>query len=340
MTSLQRLSLTQTKPLASPQRTAVSPPPLSCPVNAASLPAKKILSPKESLAVAIPAAAAPANSRLTASRRVDVTSAAAPTTPPPVSTSYPNRTQQTAQTVSQLGYGRDRTVEYKKQQTKIITQNFILMLVTIALGVFYLLVVFPWLVQKSGQINSKKYVHTEITYQPQTPLFNAPSSDTSQARLSLTGYGTPDSHVQFIINGEARPEYALRIGVNGEFSLVVNLEEGANTIQAYSYDDAGLESGLTKVYTVTLDRSTPKIDLETPVSSQEFTGRAQQTITVSGNTEPNAKILINAVAGIADQDGHFAVNYLLNEGSNLLQISATDKANNQDKVLITVSYAP
>ena len=228
----------------------------------------------------------------------------------------------------------------KREGRRLWGQLFLLWFLLLGSIAVYLMVIFPYLVQLTGQMSSDKYTpHTQVI-RPQTPMLNAPPYYTTNDTLKLVGYASPGTKVQFIIDGQENSQYLTDVGINGEFNLTLTLHEGDNSIQAYSYDDQDQKSNETKVYYVVLDTQKPEIDLQEPENRQQFVGRDQQTIVVKGQTEAKAKVVVNNVAGTADEEGMFAINYRLNDGENRLEIVASDMANNQDKTTITVTYQP
>jgi len=241
---------------------------------------------------------------------------------------------------SRLGATNRRRQDEKQAATYLRWQILIIFFLIIASGLAYLIFIFPFLVQWTGQLNSSKYVAPDHSVRPQTPLFDTPNSYTNQDILTLTGYGTPSTRIQFILNGDDSSRLQTAVALNGEFSASLELEEGENTLQAYSFDDAGHTSAQTKEYSITLDTQTPEIDLETPENHQEFHGRDQQQITIKGHSEPGARIIINERSTRADVDGYFELEYRLSEGENKLEIQASDAAENQNTVTINVTFSP
>lgn len=69
----------------------------------------------------------------------------------------------------------------------------------------------------------------------------------------------------------------------------------------------------------------------------------ERTISVSGKTNPNAKIVIltptNEEAGVATSDGSFSTDIILDEGENVIEISAIDQNGEIAKVTRTVIYS-
>lgn len=62
------------------------------------------------------------------------------------------------------------------------------------------------------------------------------------------------------------------------------------------------------------------------------------SITVSGKTKSNADVFINDLETKADDDGVFSVNLTLEEGENIIIITAGDDEGNFDEEELTVNY--
>ncbi|MGB9883010.1 MAG: hypothetical protein ACPLRN_00635 [Microgenomates group bacterium] len=60
-------------------------------------------------------------------------------------------------------------------------------------------------------------------------------------------------------------------------------------------------------------------------------------IKVVGKTSPLAEVFVNDKQGKADNQGNFSINYQLDEGENLLTISASDQAGNYAEKEIVVN---
>jgi hypothetical protein len=64
------------------------------------------------------------------------------------------------------------------------------------------------------------------------------------------------------------------------------------------------------------------------------------TVTIKGQTTPDAVLSINGDLINLDAQGNFSVPETLNEGTNIFDIIATDEAGNQVTNELIVSYAP
>ena len=73
-------------------------------------------------------------------------------------------------------------------------------------------------------------------------------------------------------------------------------------------------------------------------SPQGGTTVPESTISVSGKTKSYADVFINELETKADDDGVFSVNLTLEEGENIIIITAGDDEGNFDEKELTVNY--
>lgn len=228
-----------------------------------------------------------------------------------------------------------------KEKRKIISQIIALGVVILALIVLFLLIIFPELVHYTGVKNSENYTPETKQVKPQTPTFNAPAQNTKESQLVINGFGPASSQVQFIVNGETAADHLLNTDSDGAFSFTLQLNEGENTIQAYAIDNNKLESDLTKEYKINYDQTVPTLTIDDLKDSQEIVGKEKRNLTIKGETEAGATVLINAQQTKAADDGTFNLEYTLQDGDNQLQIYAVDAAGNQtETIALKIKFTP
>lgn len=210
----------------------------------------------------------------------------------------------------------------------------------IVILLLYFLVIFPAMVHSTGLANSSKYTPTVTQIKPQTPIFNAPTSHTNQATLTVSGFATPETTVHFVFNDTEETAADTVVGINGEFSTNFTLVEGDNTIQAYATDQDNLTSDLSRKYTINYDQTQPTLSISEPTDGQALVGKEKKTLTLKGTTEAKATVVVNQTRTTAGDDGAFELNYQLNQGENKLVISATDAAGNTISSDLTVTFTP
>jgi len=64
----------------------------------------------------------------------------------------------------------------------------------------------------------------------------------------------------------------------------------------------------------------------------------RSTLTVSGKTVPRAEVAVNETEVVTDSKGNFSANITLDEGENLIIITANDASGNMAEKELTVTY--
>jgi len=86
---------------------------------------------------------------------------------------------------------------------------------------------------------------------------------------------------------------------------------------------------------VAADRLPPSLVLDSP--SDGFS-TANGTVTVTGRTDPGARLVVNGIMAAVSSDGSFSIVIALTQGANTITAVATDAAGNQAIVTRTVTY--
>jgi len=171
---------------------------------------------------------------------------------------------------------------------------------------------------------------------PQVPIISAPLVATSSASMSITGFGEPESELILVLNGEKNE--AVTISDDGSFEVNISLDDGENTITAYSRDEAKNESSVTREYRVMLDTKAPKLEISKPENEASFEGRSNQDVVLEGVTDKDVKVYVNAHIVFPDDEGKFKYTLYLNEGDNEVEIVAKDKAGNSTKSELKLKF--
>jgi hypothetical protein len=145
---------------------------------------------------------------------------------------------------------------------------------------------------------------------------------TRSPALLVTGVTEAETRIQ--VNGRD-------VGVtSGGFSTTVYLEEGNNTVLVAATDEAG--NTATVARRVVLDTLAPFIEVLSPRNGS-FVNVAQAL--VSGRTEPGAKVTVNGQP-VINSDGRFSLAVDLPNETNLIAISAQDRAGNPNDTFVEV----
>lgn len=143
--------------------------------------------------------------------------------------------------------------------------------------------------------------------------------------LELKGSIATDS-VIFTIN--YRP---VETDADGKFTHPIRLVEGSNFYEFFAKDRAGNTNSRT--LTLYLDITPPPIMITAPEDGL-LTNRS--SVTVTGYTEPGAKVTVNMVQVDVWLDGSFSAQVTLQSGANTITVAATDVAGNQMNAVRTV----
>jgi len=163
-----------------------------------------------------------------------------------------------------------------------------------------------------------------ITSPTADQLFNAPD-------VSLKGTVTEDG-VKLFVNGMPKPVVARA------FEVALTLNEGDNIIVIEATDVAGNHASTS--VKVTLDTFAPVLVLMGPADGLLTN---EGSVIVKGIVEKGATLLVDGSAVVPDADGSFSKLVSLDEGSNTIEVKATDAATNERSVTKTVmrdSVAP
>jgi hypothetical protein len=132
--------------------------------------------------------------------------------------------------------------------------------------------------------------------------------------------------------------YRINAGSDTQYSSPVQLPEGSVTFSYYARDTQGNQEPARQL-TFKVDTTAPLITITAPLEGSA-TGNAN--ITVTGRTEAGASVVINSSPATTQPTGDFTGSVTLHEGSNAIQVVATDIAGNvgQTRVNVTLDTKP
>lgn len=159
---------------------------------------------------------------------------------------------------------------------------------------------------------------------------------TQSSRFSFSGTA-PDNKgtVEIYLNDVLEDEVSVD---NTTFGVILSLRKGKNTIKArYLVEDK--TSPFTQDYYVNYTTDKPKLEVTFPSDNATFT-KADKSITVKGNTDPENIITVNGFRAIVDSSGVFSYLLQLNDGDNQIQIQATNQAGITNDQSLKVTYQP
>ena len=83
----------------------------------------------------------------------------------------------------------------------------------------------------------------------------------------------------------------------------------------------------------------PKLEVSFPVDNATLS-RADKTITVTGQTDPDNTVSINSFRAIVENGGKFSYQLTLNDGDNQITIEAQNPAGLTTQKQLKVTYNP
>jgi hypothetical protein len=128
------------------------------------------------------------------------------------------------------------------------------------------------------------------------------------------------------------------VGSTTQVTALVQLTKGQNAFSATIVKD-GVESAEAPSVTITLDQDPPKVTITSPKTGAAVN---DSTVTIVGTTQPLANLIAHnaangaSVTGQAATDGKFSLTLPIDQGSNAVDVKATDPAGNETTVTVTV----
>ncbi len=222
-----------------------------------------------------------------------------------------------------------------KQAGKYILLTVIALILVVKFGL-------PALVRLAGFVgdlkSSSEPIEKADSLAPVAPTLLSLPEATNSAKISVAGYTETGVTVKLSRGGIVVEETVSDSDGNFEFKDIV-LKEGNNEFMAEGIDSQGNSSEPSKTHLVTFDNTPPQITVNQPEANKRFFDK-DSPIVISGQTEVDTNLTINAKFVRVDNDGSFNLKWPLSEGDNQLDFLARDSAGNETKKLLTVNYTP
>ena len=177
---------------------------------------------------------------------------------------------------------------------------------------------------------------------PDEPYTNQPSIDLVGTIPSAV-VGAEDTKIRiYVAIGKGDPGIVIEIPVGSSPRFLVPgvaLSAGTNAFTATIVGPTDIESERSAAVIYILDKTKPKITISSPKPNATINARSVKiTGLTQGRSTLTAKNLsTNAtVTGEADNKGTFAITVPIGTGTNTIEITATDPANNANVATITV----
>lgn len=232
---------------------------------------------------------------------------------------------------------RRTSVEQNKNKRKIflyILLSFLSILSILFFGI-------PLVVNYLGFFLDIKNTSTEIqisdTTPPAPPSFEPFSEYTNNDSIEIKGKTEAGSFVYLSINDN---EYELIADNKGNFSRKIELVSQQTKISAYTKDASGNKSKINEAGMIILDKEPPELTITSPENNSEFFGSLSRQLTISGETERDAKLNINQRIVVINSEGIFSYTTTLSEGENNFLITSEDRAGNKTESTLKIFYSP
>lgn len=226
------------------------------------------------------------------------------------------------------------------QNKRYMRQTIFLLLSSIAVLVSFFFLFLPLsarLVELISKSKPTQVVETQETIQ--APVLQPIIEATNSGTLDIGGYVQTQFKVQLYQNGSVASE--TNPDADGLFSFLnVSLKEGENQFFVKSVKDEKNSSSPSTLYSVLYKTSSPNLTVESPTDGMVVTSRKNQVISISGMSEPNARVYLNDRLLTVDGEGHFTGNYQLTDNENILKFKALDLAGNETLQELKVTYLP
>ncbi|MFC4559411.1 S8 family serine peptidase [Virgibacillus kekensis] len=173
-----------------------------------------------------------------------------------------------------------------------------------------------------------------VNFEIVSPEITSPTDKTftSEENLTVNGTSAPNTDITILNNGESVVE--TQTNENGVFSGDITLNKGENIITATASTDVGTTDP-SKPVMVTLDQTNPELTITSPADGWKTNEMAAE---ITGNIQDEHLEWVKVNGEIANvaEDNTYSLRVLLDNGENVIEVTAQDKAGNQTTKNITV----
>lgn len=150
-------------------------------------------------------------------------------------------------------------------------------------------------------------------------------------RVEVIGITAPGAVVS--VNGNPT-----KVDEEGNFTMMVVLEEGPNLIEVIASDVQGNQEShpLALIYVPSDMAETGLFLTVTQPVNNITTNRGE--VEVKGRTSPGAVVSVNGELAEVDDGGNFTAMVVLEEGPNIIEIIASDLEGNQESSTLAIVY--
>ncbi len=167
------------------------------------------------------------------------------------------------------------------------------------------------------------------------PILDSFPQATKSANIIISGIASKKQTIKLYINDELIDTTTAEN--DGRFSFKETIEPGETTIKTKAVVNEK-ESNFSNIITTSFKNAPPSLNVNSPNDGQSFS-KDQNTVEVKGTTDPDTKVTVNEFWAITDNNGEFSYTLHLQNGDNIIKISATDLAGNKTEKEIKVNYS-
>lgn len=169
------------------------------------------------------------------------------------------------------------------------------------------------------------------------PVLNSTFTATNSAQVAITGSARANNKVVLYLNDNVINQK--NADNNGSFSFSnITLTKENNNIKAKIIAENNQQSDFSNILYIEYNNKAPALSINTPTDGQTFS-KDNDTVTVTGKTDPGVKVTVNGLWAIVDENGKYSYNFHLQNGENVLKIIATNDAGNTTEQDEKVMYS-
>ena len=216
----------------------------------------------------------------------------------------------------------------QKEEGKVVKRIVYLSIFSVILAIFLITQGIPLLGKFADFLNvvfrKNEVSQVDSGSVPLAPRLDTLPQETNSSTLTISGFSQDETTVTVFINMQKVGETKV---VNGKFQFEnLTLSEGENEISAKSISQSGKESDFSASIKVILDKTPPKLDVESPSDGQSFS--QDNRIKVIGKTDKDVQVYANGFLASVNNEGNFEVFVPVSEGESSIEIKAVDEAGN------------
>lgn len=227
----------------------------------------------------------------------------------------------------------------KKEDEEIARKTVVLGVMTVLIFIVLVTLGLPLLIRFSillGEAKSRRDIDKkEKMLPPMVPRMTILFEATNSASLSIKGFAEKGVLVELLKNDVS----VGKVGTSdtGEFVFdEITLNRGDNLFSAIAMNDERGSSEPSKATNVVFDDVAPDLIMLNPSEEKLSVGYAD--FDVAGKSEKGVSVTINGRVAMVDDEGRFKLKFQLNAGKNDVEIIVRDKAGNETRKKIEITY--